>query len=145
MAGPPRAAARRCGYARYVPRGRRLNLIGYSAKPRLLVVGFTERQAGSDSFMRGARRESNGSTMKKAPSRPRKAVRSDDLRRESRLDYSRSRTNRFAPTQTVAVVLEADVAEVFDSSRSVNKFLRSVIAALPGTDQAPRGGRRKAV
>ena len=85
--------------------------------------------------------------MKKTPKQPRKAVRSDDLRREYRFDYSRSRTNRFAPRmgpQTVAVVLEADVAEVFDSSRSVNKFLRSDIAAIPGTDRVRRGGRRKA-
>jgi hypothetical protein len=38
----------------------------------------------------------------------------------------------------VAVVLEPDVAEVFDSSESVNKILRSVISAFP------KGERRKA-
>jgi len=37
----------------------------------------------------------------------------------------------------VAVVLEPDVAEVFHSSDSVNRILRSVISALP------RGERKK--
>jgi len=63
-------------------------------------------------------------------------------------DYSRSRANRFASKlgpQTVAVVLEPDVAQVFDSSRSVSKLLRSVIAAVPRADQVHRAGRRKAV
>jgi len=37
----------------------------------------------------------------------------------------------------VAVVLEPDVAAVFDSSESVNRMLRSVISAIP------KAGRRK--
>lgn len=86
--------------------------------------------------------------MKKTSRPPRKAARTDDLRREYHFDYSHARSNRFASKlgrETVAVVLEPDVAKVFDSSRSVNKLLRSVIAAVPGTtDQVHRGGRRKA-
>ena len=64
---------------------------------------------------------------------------SDDLRAEYDLDYSRSRSNRFASRTSgtvVAVVLEPDVAAVFDSSESVNRMLRSVIGALP--EGAPR-------
>ena len=59
---------------------------------------------------------------------------SDDLRTEYDLDYGRSRRNRFASRMsgtTLAVVLEPDVARVFDSSESVNRLLRSVISALP--------------
>ena len=59
---------------------------------------------------------------------------SDDLRAEYDLDYAESRPNRFAPRMgdtVVAVVLEPDVAAVFDTSESVNRLLRSVIAALP--------------
>lgn len=59
---------------------------------------------------------------------------SDDLRAEYALDYAESRPNRFAPRMggtVVAVVLEPDVAAVFDTSESVNRLLRSVIAALP--------------
>jgi hypothetical protein len=85
--------------------------------------------------------------MKKTSRQPRKTARTDDLRPEYQFDYSRSRGNRFASKlgpQTVAVVLEPDVAQVFGSSRSVNKLLRSVIAAVPSADQVHRGGRRKA-
>jgi hypothetical protein len=49
-------------------------------------------------------------------------------------DYSKSRPNRFAERfsgETVAVVLDADVASVFHSSESVNSFLRSAITAMP--------------
>ena len=66
----------------------------------------------------------------KAPA-PRDA--SDDLRAEYDLDYAESRPNRFAHRMgdtVVAVVLEPDVAAVFDTSE-VNRLLRSVIAALP--------------
>ena len=85
--------------------------------------------------------------MKKAPSRSRKKARSSGLRAEYEFNYSRSRPNRFASRlgpQTVAIVLAPDVAQVFDSSRAVNKLLRSVIAATPTTDQVHRGSRRKA-
>ncbi len=57
-----------------------------------------------------------------------------EMRREYRLDYRRSRPNRFAPLmkdRTVAVMLDPDVATVFASSESVNTLLRSVIKALP--------------
>jgi hypothetical protein len=42
----------------------------------------------------------------------------------------------------VAVVLAPDVAQVFDSSKSVNRLLRSVIEAVP--HRGVRAGRRKA-
>ena len=84
--------------------------------------------------------------MKKPSSRTRKPPRSNGLRAEYEFNYSRSRSNRFASRlgpQTVAVVLEPDVAQVFDSSRTVNKLLRSVIAATPSMDKAQTGIRRK--
>lgn len=82
--------------------------------------------------------------MKKTSSRSKRA-RSNGLRADYDFDYSRSRPNRFASRMrphTVAVVLEPDVAQVFDSSRAVNKLLRSVIAATPAP--AHRVTRRKA-
>ena len=85
--------------------------------------------------------------MKRASRKPRKTARPEDLRPEYQFDYSRSRGNRFASTlgpQTVAVVLEPDVAQVFGSARSVNKLLRSVIAAVPPATPARRTARRKA-
>jgi hypothetical protein len=65
----------------------------------------------------------------------------DELRPEYRVDYARSRPNRFADRMrggAVAVVLEPDVAQVFNSAESVNQLLRSVIAALPN-----RGAKRR--
>jgi len=57
-----------------------------------------------------------------------------DMRREYRFDYRKAKPNRFAPMmkdKKVAVVLDSDVALVFNSSESVNSLLRSVITALP--------------
>lgn len=70
----------------------------------------------------------------------------DDLRPEYRFDYSRAKPNRFAErfqTDSVAVVLDPDVASVFRSSDSVNELLRSVIAALP-VEASPSKPRSKA-
>jgi hypothetical protein len=56
------------------------------------------------------------------------------MRPEYRFDYRKARPNRFARLlkgRTVAVVLDPDVASVFQSSESVNVLLSSVISALP--------------
>jgi hypothetical protein len=69
----------------------------------------------------------------------------DELRSEYQFDFEKSRPNRFASRMgkdAVAVVLEPDVAQVFNSSKSVNRLLRSVIEAVP--PRRARGGRRKA-
>ena len=67
-----------------------------------------------------------------SPKRPRKTK--DEIRAEYRFDYTKARSNRFADRMkngAVAVILDPDVAAVFDSSKAVNEFLRSVIATLP--------------
>jgi hypothetical protein len=72
--------------------------------------------------------------MKKTSSRRKAPQTRDEMRREYRFDYRKARPNRFAPLmkgRTVAVVLDPDVASVFQSSESVNSLLRSLIAALP--------------
>lgn len=55
----------------------------------------------------------------------------DDLRDEYALDYAKSKPNRFAAKLkgTTVVVLQPDVAEVFQSSKAVNDLLRSAITA----------------
>jgi len=59
----------------------------------------------------------------------------DELRPEYDLDFKNMRRNRFAARlkgkSVTAVVLDADVADVFRSSAAVNDLLRSVIKALP--------------
>jgi hypothetical protein len=71
----------------------------------------------------------------------------DELRPEYDFDYSQARPNRFAARikgSVVAVVLEPDVAAVFDSSESVNRLLRSVISAIPKLGRSKTASRRKA-
>ncbi len=55
----------------------------------------------------------------------------DELRDEYSLDYATSTPNRFAAKlkNTVVVVLQPDVAEIFQSSKAVNDLLRSAINA----------------
>ena len=62
---------------------------------------------------------------------PKDRPNADALREEYEFDYSKAKPNRFATHMkrpVVAVVLEADVASVFDSSAEVNAQLRSIIA-----------------
>ena len=80
----------------------------------------------------------------KKKTRSRSSPGNDDLRREYRFDYRRSKPNRFAPqfaAGSVAVVLDPDVASVFRTSESVNVLLRSVLAVMPRTAQ--RGATRR--
>jgi uncharacterized protein (DUF4415 family) len=68
----------------------------------------------------------------------------DELRNEYDFDFKRMRPNRFAKRlkgkSVVAVVLDSDVADVFQSSEAVNDLLRSVIKAMP---EGPRPAARK--
>ncbi len=72
--------------------------------------------------------------MKKTLARKRGQTQQDELSKEYRFDYSKSKPNRFAARMSggaIAVVLEPDVAAVFKSSKIVNALLRSVISAVP--------------
>lgn len=65
---------------------------------------------------------------------------------EYRFDYRKAKPNRFAAAlseDTVAVVLEPDVAAVFKSSQAVNSLLRSVISAMPESQTTKRGPTRR--
>lgn len=75
-------------------------------------------------------------------SKTKPAPRIEEMRAEYRLDYSQAKPNRFASkwVDTSVVVLQRDVAAVFQSSDAVNDFLRSAIAATA----KPRVARAKA-
>ena len=113
-------------------------IVGYSTRPRLWSPGLPNAAATSDSSWRAAPRRTRHDVMKK--SRKAHVTRSKDLRAEYEFDYATSRGNRFAagPAPTIAVVLEPDVARVFGTSRAVNRVLRSVINAAPGSAGAER-------
>jgi hypothetical protein len=58
----------------------------------------------------------------------------DDLLPEYDFDYSQARPNRFAGRMTadsIVVVLDPDVAEVFKTPEAVNRALRALIATMP--------------
>jgi len=54
---------------------------------------------------------------------------SDDMQPEYDFDYSKARPNRFIKGR--AIILDPDVARIFNTSDSVNKILRAIIAAMP--------------
>jgi len=67
----------------------------------------------------------------------------DELRQHYDFDYSKSKPNRFAARfneAAIVVVLDPDVANVFQSAEAVNTFLRSAISAMPVAE--PRKRRR---
>jgi hypothetical protein len=67
---------------------------------------------------------------------------SDDMRREYRFDYSKAKPNRFAGRMKAAspmvVIIDADLAKVFNSPESVNHALRALISAVPNVSSKRR-------
>lgn len=72
----------------------------------------------------------------------------DEVRPEYDLDFKNMRPNRLAKRlkgkSVVAVVLDEDVANVFQSSEAVNDLLRSVIKAMPSSAQRATPPKRRA-
>jgi hypothetical protein len=59
-----------------------------------------------------------------------------DIESEYTFDYNKARPNRFANRASkdqIAVVLEPDIARVFNNSDSVNRVLRALIESMPKT------------
>lgn len=57
-----------------------------------------------------------------------------DMATEYRFDYSKAKPNRFAAkmkNNTLIVVIDPDIAEVFKTEDEVNQALRALITALP--------------
>lgn len=80
--------------------------------------------------------------MKKRPGNRKRRTKEDELRPEYRFDYSKTKPNRFAARMSedvIAVVLEPDVAAVFNSSELVNALLRSVISVMRQTNLKKTG------
>ena len=80
--------------------------------------------------------------MKKKSVTNKRKIKRDTMRAEYRFDYSKAKPNRFAARMSagaLAVVLDPDVAAVFQSSEAVNSLLRSVISALPESKQRHAG------
>ena len=69
-----------------------------------------------------------------------------DMRTEYQFDYAKAKPNRFASRMdrpVVAVVLESDVAAVFDSAAKVNAQLRSAISSRKPQKAIRRRAQRR--
>ena len=63
-----------------------------------------------------------------------KAATGDDLRPEYRFDYRKAKPNRFAAEAVkggFVVLVDEDIAEVFQTPESIKDVLRALIAAMP--------------
>ena len=71
----------------------------------------------------------------KTTSRPKaKPDRSNGLKPEYSFDYTKAKPNRFASSvrgESLAVLLDPDVARVFQNAESVNTVLRALLTTIP--------------
>jgi hypothetical protein len=72
--------------------------------------------------------------MKKTSQAKAKTERADDLLPEYRFDYRKSKPNRFAKLarpDSIAILLDPDVAQFFDNGKAVNAVLRALMNTMP--------------
>jgi hypothetical protein len=89
-----------------------------------------------------APRGKSGKTMKSTSQSNPKSKRVNGLQTEYHLDYTKAKPNRFAQrTQpgSVAILLDPDVARVFQNAESVNAALRALMSTMPSRP-APTNG-----
>jgi uncharacterized protein (DUF4415 family) len=72
----------------------------------------------------------------------------DDLRPEYDFDFKRMRPNPYAKRlkgkSVISIVLDEDVAGVFDSSEAVNDALRAIMRSTPRDRASAPSGKRRA-
>jgi hypothetical protein len=72
--------------------------------------------------------------MKKTLPTKGKAKQPDELAPEYRFDYRKAKRNRFAKRtrpESIAVLLDPDVAQVFETGDAVNAVLRALMTTMP--------------
>ena len=72
--------------------------------------------------------------MKKTLPTKGKAKQPDELAPEYRFDYRKAKRNRFAKRtrpESIAVLLDPDVAQVFETGDTVNAVLRALMTTMP--------------
>jgi hypothetical protein len=72
--------------------------------------------------------------MKKTKSVEPVTIKTDEMREEYQFDYSKAKPNRFAEKvgqDRLIVVLDPDIAAVFQTPQSVNRVLRALITTMP--------------
>lgn len=71
----------------------------------------------------------------------------EELQSEYRLDYATAKPNRFSgvlDAPRVVVVLDPEVAEVFETSAAVNDLLRALIKTMPSRNLVKSKRKRRA-
>jgi hypothetical protein len=74
-----------------------------------------------------------------------KATTGDDLRPEYRFDYRKAKPNRFAAEAVkggFVVLVDEDIAEVFQTPESIKDVLRALIATMPPRTSPKSTARR---
>lgn len=97
---------------------------------REIIIG----KAGYGSSALGVQPGRNSTTMKSTSRPESKPSRSNGLQPEYRFDYRKAKPNRFAGKVRpgcVAVLLDPDVARVFQNAESVNTVLRALLSTMP--------------
>jgi uncharacterized protein len=115
---------------------RREIAIGHSIANRLRFVFFTEREQGIVRIILLVRQHARSEKIMKKSRNSEDHSAKDKIRREYRIDYSKSRPNRFlkmATEQPLVVMVDEDIARVFPTPESVNHALRALITAMPKT------------
>ena len=81
----------------------------------------------------------------KTTSRPKTSKNPEELQAEYRFDYAKAKPNRFANKMaggSLAVLLDPDVARVFQNAESVNTVLRALLTTMPsGRTRGARSAR----
>ena len=109
-------------------------VIGHSVLNRLILIYFSERE---DQFIRifSARRATSQEQKEyKKTLEPKSHKVSDELAEEYHFKFNAARSNRFAKAleeDSLVVLLDKDVAEVFTIPEAVNEDLRALIEAMP--------------
>ena len=73
--------------------------------------------------------------MKKTSQDKTKAKQGSDLAPEYHFDYEKAKVNRFAKRtrpESIAILLDPDVAKVFETGKAVNAALRALMTTMPG-------------
>lgn len=111
-------------------------IIGHLSSRKLALVCFArQRKKQSGSSVLGLLQGKSSAIMKNTSHPKIRAKSSAELRPEYRFDYATSKPNRFATGsqgETVAVLLDPDVARVFKNAHSVNAVLRALLTTMPG-------------
>lgn len=74
-------------------------------------------------------------TKSKLRTKTKRKAKRDEMKPEYRFDYSKAKPNRFAQSAgpgAIAVMLDPDVAQIFQNAESVNAVLRALVNTMPG-------------